>query len=72
MSTPQYHEINAMAFDTEYHEICFVARKTFVMTSMSWDFENVMGFIFSWEGGESVITYTSLLWDHMGDMAHQF
>ena len=50
MSTPQCHEINVMTFDAECHEICFVGRKTNVMTLMSWDLENVMRFIFSGTG----------------------
>ena len=48
--TPQCHEINVMTFDAECHEICFVGRKTNVMTLMSWDLENVMRFIFSVTG----------------------
>ena len=39
-----------MTFDAECREICFVRRKTSVMTLMSWDFENVMRFIFSGTG----------------------
>ena len=50
MSPPQCHEIDVMTFDAECHEICFVGRKTNVMTLMSWDLENVMRFIFSWTG----------------------
>ena len=50
MSTPQCHEINVMTFDAECHEICFLGRKTNVMALMSWDFENVMRFIFSGTG----------------------
>ena len=50
MSTPQCHEINVMTFDAECHEICFVGRKTNVMTFMSWDLENVMRFILSRTG----------------------
>ena len=50
MSTPQCHEINVMTFDAECHEICFVGRKTNVMTLKSWDLENVMRFIFSGTG----------------------
>ena len=50
MSTPQCHEINVMTFDAECHGICFVGRKTNVMTLMSWDLENVMRFIFSGTG----------------------
>ena len=50
MSTPQCHEINVMTFDAECHEICFVGRKTNVITLMSWDLENVMRFIFSGTG----------------------
>ena len=50
MSTPQCHEINVMTFDAECREICFVGRKTNVMTLMSWDLENVMRFIFSGTG----------------------
>ena len=53
MSTPQCHEINVMTFDAECHEICFVGRKTNVMTLMSWDLENVMTFIFSGTGPRS-------------------
>ena len=53
MSTPQCHEINVMTFDTECHEICFVGRKTNVMTLMSWDLENVMRFSFSGTGPRS-------------------
>ena len=34
MSTPQCREINVMTFDAECHEICFVGRKTNVMTLM--------------------------------------
>ena len=45
MSTPQCHKINVVTFDAECHEICFVGRKTNVMTLMSWDLENVMTFI---------------------------
>ena len=47
MSTPQCHEINVMTFDAKCHDICFVGRKTNVMTLTSWDLENVMRFIFS-------------------------
>ena len=50
MSTPQCHEINVMTFDTECHEICFVGRKTNVMTLLSWDLRNVTRFIFSGTG----------------------
>ena len=53
ISTPQCHEINVMPFDAECHEICFVGRKTNVMTLMSWDLENVMRFIFSGTGAWS-------------------
>ena len=53
MSTPQCHEINVMTFDAECHEICFVGRKTNVMTLMSWYLENVMRFIFSGTGARS-------------------
>ena len=55
MSTPQCHEINVMTFDAECHEICFVGRKTNVMTLMSWDLENVMRFIFSGTGPRAVL-----------------
>ena len=50
MSTPQCHEINVMKFDAKCHEICFVGRKTNVMTLRSWDLENVMRLIFSGMG----------------------
>ena len=55
MSTPQCHEINVMTFDTECHEICFVGRKTNVMTLKSCDLENVMTFIFSGTGSWCMI-----------------
>ena len=55
MSTPQCHEINVMTFDAECHEICFVGRKTNVMTLMSWDLENVMTFIFRGTGARNNI-----------------
>ena len=59
MSTPQCHEINVMTFDAECHEICFVGRKTNVMTLMSWDLENVMRFIFSGTGPRAI---TATFW----------
>ena len=55
MSTPLCHEINVMTFDTECHEICFVGRKTNVMTLMSWDLDNVMTFIFSGTGARCLV-----------------
>ena len=59
MSMPQCHEINVMTFDAECHEICFVGRKTNVMTLMSWDLENIMRFIFSGMGARLITSLKS-------------
>ena len=54
-----------MTFDAECHEICFVGRKTNVMTLMSWDLE--------WDGGQGkrVNLPISVVADHIPWWRHQ-